>query len=343
MAANRDSIDSQLYQTPARTPAFRRHSSRRSVASPISYGSSFSSRDDERDADRSPPPMLPTPSSGSRLSYSSSVTPLRKSMLHDDHDIIPTSPGRIDLARRLSNLARELTHDGEVDELALETQLDQMEKVLASGSPSPSPFSATKHRRPHSLDMRSFSDFAGSLPSSPASSFMRSRFSDLSSSLYKVQEPAHEDEEGDETRELHQEALTIAQANKIIAEAGKLNEELTTIVHNLTARQEEANHIQDLLIERAERAAQRIIFLQNRIGYLEKELQDNDEELQHLRICLKAVEIQMPPHPDRELQRCIAAFKDDYRALKKKRAIRSSVSSFSTYETSQIDFHSSPR
>lgn len=30
----------------------------------------------------------------------------------------------------------------------------------------------------------------------------------------------------------------------------------------------------------------------------------------------------MPPHPDRELQRCIAAFKHDYHALKAKRAAR---------------------
>lgn len=28
----------------------------------------------------------------------------------------------------------------------------------------------------------------------------------------------------------------------------------------------------------------------------------------------------MPPHPDPELSRCIAVFKEDYRALKEKRA-----------------------
>lgn len=33
----------------------------------------------------------------------------------------------------------------------------------------------------------------------------------------------------------------------------------------------------------------------------------------------------MPPHPDRELQRCIADFKHDYQALKKKRASRASL------------------
>lgn len=60
----------------------------------------------------------------------------------------------------------------------------------------------------------------------------------------------------------------------------------------------------------------------------EQELQDNDDELQHLRICLKAVEVQLPPHPDRELQRCIAVFKEDYKALKKRRAERASQAGY---------------
>jgi methylase of polypeptide subunit release factors len=59
--------------------------------------------------------------------------------------------------------------------------------------------------------------------------------------------------------------------------------------------------------------------------FREEELQENDDELQHLRISLKAVEVQLPPNPDSDLLRCIAIFKDDYRALKEKRAsLRSS-------------------
>lgn len=65
-------------------------------------------------------------------------------------------------------------------------------------------------------------------------------------------------------------------------------------------------------------------------AHREQELDENDDELQHLRICLKAVEIQMPPHPDRELQRCIATFKHDYQALKKKRAGRAVLGSFNS-------------
>lgn len=84
-------------------------------------------------------------------------------------------------------------------------------------------------------------------------------------------------------------------------------------------------HIHDLLIERAERAAQRILFLQTRINHLESELAENDDELQNLRICLKAVEIQMPPHPDPSIQKCIASFKEDYQRLRRKRASRGMV------------------
>jgi hypothetical protein len=64
----------------------------------------------------------------------------------------------------------------------------------------------------------------------------------------------------------------------------------------------------------------------------EEELQENDDELQHFRICLKAVEIQLPPHPDNEIQRCISTFKEDYRALKQKRVSRSSVASYSSLD-----------
>ena len=44
----------------------------------------------------------------------------------------------------------------------------------------------------------------------------------------------------------------------------------------------------------------------------------------------------MPPHPDSDLQRCIAAFKDDYLALRRKRAARSSVGSFASFDSSTL-------
>lgn len=145
-----------------------------------------------------------------------------------------------------------------------------------------------------SLDMRTRSDVGGGIASSfssPPQSLFRSRFSDLSMSWLKEREREREREAEEEEREKKEQeepakgGLSIKQAKKIIAESTKLNEELAQVVNNLKARQEESEvtlrclkdgkktnsscqHIHSLLIERAERAAQRIIFLQNRISYL---------------------------------------------------------------------------
>lgn len=51
----------------------------------------------------------------------------------------------------------------------------------------------------------------------------------------------------------------------------------------------------------------------------------------------------MPPHPDPDIQRCIATFKEDYQALKKKRASRNSyVSYYEPEESTQMDVTVSP-
>ena len=209
------------------------------------------------------------------------------------------------LAQQLTASNDDLEDDG-ID--ALTTQLDQMERAMTRRtSPSPSspfsrataepstPFPRTStspsflhHRsvssfsplpRPSaspytpshrasprgsvSVDLRSHSETpgGGSLFSSPASSFFRTRYSDLSASIFRDPEPEPEDPPP-------KMGMTVQQANKVIAEAMKLNDELTTVVTNLRARQEETDHIHALLVERAERAAQRIIFLQNRILHL---------------------------------------------------------------------------
>ncbi|KAK5989293.1 hypothetical protein PT974_10806 [Cladobotryum mycophilum] len=255
--------------------------------------------------------------------------------------------GKQELARRLSLLAQRLTYGDSMEELvALDSQVNQIEQALGGGmggsgissvlgSPRAmgSPLSKRDQRRPMSVQtpMRNSirSDFdGGALFSSPESSFYRSQYSDMSPSLSRH----HHEESEEEEQPPPKKGMSAQQANKVIAEMLKLNDELSTVVNNLQARQEESDHIHKLLIERAERAAQRIIFLQNRITYLEQELQENDQELQHLRICLKAVEIQMPPHPDRELQRCFSVFKEGYQALKRKRAHRSSMVSFLGYD-----------
>ncbi|KAH7165458.1 hypothetical protein EDB81DRAFT_253757 [Dactylonectria macrodidyma] len=247
----------------------------------------------------------------------------------------PARRNRDALARRLSQLAHELTtgdqdnvDDAGVDMLT--AQLDQIEgavvkKATPFSSPStPSP--RTTPQRPISFDMQSPGD---SIFSSPASSVFRTRFSDLSASIMRDRVPTPEPEPEPPVKK----GMSADQAKKVIDEAMKLNEELSQLVANLRARQEESDHIHSLLVERAERAAQRILFLQSRISHLEQELHENDDELQHLRILLKAVEIQMPPHPDKELQRCISSFKQDYQVLKRKRASRSSFATISSVDS----------
>ncbi|KAF4999797.1 hypothetical protein FGRMN_2177 [Fusarium graminum] len=293
------------------------------------------------------PSLLSSPSVASSLGFSTGrVSPHKRdisgqsrvSSLHDTSNNTSPSVRRSNrnsrdiLAQRLSQLAHELT-SGEEDLLddsgvdILTAQLDQLEgtKLLkksvsfsmpSTPSPRPTP------RRPLSLDMYSPGD---SIFGTPGSAF-KTRFSDLGASIRRDPEPEPE-AEPDPPPNM---GMTVAQAKKVIQEVTQLNEEMSQLVANLKARQEESDHIQDLLIERAERAAQRIIFLQNRISHLEQELRENDDELQYLRICLKAVEIQMPSHPDKDLQRCISSFKKDYQALKRKRVNRSSIASLSS-------------
>ncbi|EQK98309.1 hypothetical protein G6O67_004790 [Ophiocordyceps sinensis] len=292
---------------------------------------SNSDRADSAPRPYTPSPLRSSPSPASSLALTNpppSYGPLPRQLSHStdgDHVDSPASrTSRHHLARRLSQLAHQLSYGGDggddLDEPALGEQLNRLQQAVASGTPSP------PSRRSTSLDMPSRSDM-GSILGSPVSSMFRSRFSDLSASLQRE----HEAEREQERREPPQKVgMTVEQANKVVAEMRKLNDELSAVVSNLKARQEESDHIHSLLVERAERAAQRIMFLQGRITYLEQELDENDDELQHLRICLKAVEIQMPPHPDRELQRCIATFKHDYQALKKKRAGRAVLGSFNS-------------
>ncbi|KAG6026712.1 hypothetical protein E4U41_001191 [Claviceps citrina] len=292
------------------------------------------------DAGLCTPPPCTSPSAASSIAFSntgSGISPLRRELHHatpplGSIDAVTSRAARHDIARRLSQLARRLTYDGPVamNEVILGHQLEQLERaVCVTLSPEPK-------ERGHGHNQASFespvcSD-AGSALASPVSSLFKSRFSDLSASLLREREAERErDNEPPQKK-----GMSAPQAEKVMAELGKLNDELSAVVNNLKARQEESEHIQGLLIERAERAAQRIIFLQNRIAYLEQELQENDGELQHLRICLKAVEIQMPPHPDKELQRCIAAFKNDYQALKRKRAHRANLASVMGFDSPQL-------
>lgn len=250
------------------------------------------------------PSLLSSPSVASSLGFSTGrVSPHKRdisghsrvSSLHDTSNNTSPSVRRSNrnsrdiLAQRLSQLAHELT-SGEEDLLddsgvdILTAQLDQLEgtkllkKSVSFSMPStPSPRPRPTPRRPLSLDMYSPGD---SIFGTPGSAF-KTRFSDLGASIRRDPEPEPEPEPEPPSNL----GMTVAQAKKVIQEVTQLNEEMSQLVANLKARQEESDvcscfttlvtftnnvlqHIQVLLIERAERAAQRIIFLQNRISHL---------------------------------------------------------------------------
>ncbi|KAI1428750.1 hypothetical protein F5Y12DRAFT_629797 [Xylaria sp. FL1777] len=118
--------------------------------------------------------------------------------------------------------------------------------------------------------------------------------------------------------------LTVAQAEQVIAEAQDLHKNLEVVISNLRDRQEETEHIHALLITRLERAAQRIIYLEEQLGSLERERKEGDTELLNLQIQLKAIEVQcmsyVPQGADQELSESIGAWKMEYSALKQRRA-----------------------
>ncbi|KAM6480682.1 hypothetical protein HDV62DRAFT_101994 [Trichoderma sp. SZMC 28011] len=340
---------------PTGLEALRRRSSsnrtspslNRRISSQSTRTTSSTTRRESLAGSETPPPLMRSSPSVGSSSYgfsagSSVLSPLRREVdftrSRDGGDI---RAGKLELARRLSMLAQRLTYGDSMEELvALDSQVNQIEQALGGGI-SPSVYGSpplSRKTRPLSLETpvrkNRHSDMDGSAIFSSPSSLFRNRFADQLSPTPSSPMMRHDESEEEEDVPPPKKGITAVQANKIIGELVKLNEELENTVTNLKARQEESEHIHRLLVDRAEQAAQRIIFLQNRIQYLEEELQANDDELTHLRVCLKAVEIQLPPHPDKELQRCFAVFKEGYRAIKKKRAMRSNMVSYLGYDSS---------
>lgn len=208
------------------------------------------------------PSLLSSPSVASSLGFSTGrMSPLRREVSRASSSFHSHSRGPSDaspiarrisrparrnrdaLARRLSQLAHELT-TGDQDNVdddgvdILTAQMDHLEgavmrKPTSFSSPStPSPL--TTPQRPMSLDMRSPGE---SIFSSPGSSVFRTRFSDLSASIRRDRVPEPEPEPEPPVKK----GMSAAQAKKVIAEAMKLNEELSQLVANLQARQEESD------------------------------------------------------------------------------------------------------
>ncbi|CAI4217306.1 unnamed protein product [Parascedosporium putredinis] len=139
------------------------------------------------------------------------------------------------------------------------------------------------------------------------SSLLRSRFSDLTMALHESPLPKPEASSPVESEAVRKRYIPRGRQSHI----GR-------------ARQEESEHIHGLLIERAERAAQRIAFLEEHIHNLESEFRTYDAELSNLRIALKAIEVQCPPpsNMDEDLRRSIQNWKTDWKNVKEKRVSR---------------------
>lgn len=188
------------------------------------------------------PPPFTSPSVVSSVAFSNpgfSISPVRRDLSHthttlpEGIDAVTSRAARHDLARRLSQLARRLTYDGSesVDEMMVGSQLEQLEKVVGSGKGA----EASKPQHQISFDSPGRSD-VGSVLGSPVSSLFRSRFSDLSASLHREREAEKEQVEEPPQKK----GMSGAQAKKVIADMSKLNDELSTVVNNLKARQEES-------------------------------------------------------------------------------------------------------
>ncbi|KAL7623880.1 hypothetical protein AAE478_005436 [Parahypoxylon ruwenzoriense] len=236
------------------------------------------------------------------------------------------------LVQRLNDLAAQLNKQDHINEDSvnhLHARVDEMEKVLSVKDHSSNRASRRPRSRPSSLALqnsRSEGDsFWGSLapgriiPNIPNISLPTSQ---RSPSMQSFKESTG----APEAKAVSEPRMSPAQASRIVTEAQKLCKELEAVVTSLRARQEESDHIHELLIIRAERAAQRIIHLEKRIKELESERNEGEMEMLNLQIQLKAIEVQclsyVPENADEDLRESISTWKTEWAALKRKRARR---------------------
>ncbi|KZL77479.1 hypothetical protein CT0861_08603 [Colletotrichum tofieldiae] len=268
----------------------------------------------------SPPPRQHFSTPGQQFSTPVAKSPLARSWTEDDltasaHSNDNTNENTRDtlgLIQRLNDLTQKLLAGEDVPDTnisAMHGKLDEIESVLAGEPPQ-----ATPQSKPKTWPMDAHSVDHESLWTSPSPSWFRSGLSEISPSFrssFRRDTPSPEPTV---------EKKPAVDTFRIASEAAKLNSELETLVTNLKARQEESEHIHQLLVTRAERAAQRIIFLQGRVRDLEEELQENDSELTYLRLGLKAIEVQCPTDVDADLAQSIQNWKADWSDLKRKRS-----------------------
>ncbi|KAK1596132.1 uncharacterized protein LY79DRAFT_588268 [Colletotrichum navitas] len=254
----------------------------------------------------SPPPRQHFSTPGQQFSTPVAKSPLARSWTEDD--------------LTASAHSNDNTNENTRDTLGLIQRLNDLTHKLLAGEDVPDSNVSAMHGKldeiesPKTWSMDAQSVEHESLWTSPSPSWFRSGLSEISPSFrssFRRDTPSPEPTV---------EKKPAVDSFRIASEAAKLNSELETLVTNLKARQEESEHIHQLLVTRAERAAQRIIFLQGRVRDLEDELQENDSELTYLRLGLKAIEVQCPNNADPDLAQSIQNWKADWSDLKRKRS-----------------------
>lgn len=236
------------------------------------------------------PPRLPSPSNESSLSQQSQGSrepPVIGNETQTEVSQLETiAPvGRHALAQRLARIARQLAttpeEDLPLDQLVLTEQVNQLELTLLG-------ISLTK--------------------------------GDNGQETTGPQTPTHNDTTlAVRTRPPAKSHRGWPSYEAVTETAAQLSQDLETLHGNLRARHEEATHIHVLLLSRLELAAQRILFLQRKAEDLESQLRESDDELGHLRVLLKALEIQVPEHPDEDLRRCLVRVRQEFWAVRKRR------------------------
>ncbi|KAH7356814.1 hypothetical protein BKA65DRAFT_393216 [Rhexocercosporidium sp. MPI-PUGE-AT-0058] len=83
-----------------------------------------------------------------------------------------------------------------------------------------------------------------------------------------------------------------SKAVEVAKAAEELSDKLSSTVAQLLVRKEECDRIHDLLVTRAERAAERILVLEYRIAEMDDDYQSSQSELKFLRIQLQAIQVQ---------------------------------------------------
>ncbi|KAL3422442.1 hypothetical protein PVAG01_06598 [Phlyctema vagabunda] len=120
--------------------------------------------------------------------------------------------------------------------------------------------------------------------------------------------------------------ITASRATELATSAEALVSQLTEAVSEIQARRDESIHIHDLLVDRCERAAARILFLEDHISSTEEDFEACQSEMKYLRLQLRALEAQCLPYlktdQDRELSDSIRNWRLDWEDIDRRTKAR---------------------